>query len=145
MNSTYANNPINTPNGCTISSFNNLPYCTSTSLPFYGPRGPCCEILGRTFDESGGGYATYAGTSFSTLAPTRFSFDFAVRTSAIDGLILLYGRNTTPVNEFFWISIEIYQSQLKFHFREKPFIANNSNINASTWYHVEYQVRFFFF
>jgi hypothetical protein len=82
--------------------------------------------------------------SFSNLAPTRFSFDFAVRTSVIDSLILLYGRNTTPIDDFFWISIEIYQSYLKFRFREETFVADKTNISASTWYHVEYQVSSLF-
>ncbi|CAF4709786.1 unnamed protein product [Rotaria sp. Silwood2] len=44
---------------------------------------------------------------FPNRAPTRFSFDFATRPPIIDGLILLYGRNTTPIND-------IFGQQLKF-------------------------------
>ncbi|CAF5001185.1 unnamed protein product, partial [Rotaria sp. Silwood1] len=40
---------------------------------------------------------------------------------------------------FFWTAIEIYQSRLRFHFRDTILDATNTVLNASTWYHVEYQ------
>jgi len=136
INSTYATSFINTQVGCTTYTFNNLTSCPCTSLQSYAPLGPYCQVLGRTFNQNGGGYAVFAGTTFTDLAPTRFSFDFAIQSPIADGLILLYGRNTPPINDFFWIAIEIYQSQLRFHFRDTILIASNTILNASTWYHV---------
>jgi hypothetical protein len=142
-NSTYAINNTNLQSGCTTYSFNNAVYCPCTSVQAYAPLGPYCQVLGRTFNDNGGGYATFDGTTFSNRAPTRFAFDFAMRPPVTDGLILLYGRNTTPIDDFFWTAIEIYQSRLRFHFRNTILDATNTNLNASTWYHVEYQVSFF--
>ncbi len=140
INSIY---PVNLTNNCNRSSINNVRDCSSTSLQSYGPLGPYCEVLGRVFDGNGEGYATYAGTSFSNFAPTRFSLDFVLRSPIANGLILLYGRNVPPIDEFFWIAIEIDQLKLKFHFRDTIFIANESELNSSIWYHVEYQVNYF--
>ena len=103
------------------------------------PVGPFCQVLGRTFNENGGGYATFDGAFFSNRAPTRFAFDFAARPPLTDGLILLYGRNNTPINDFFWTSVEIFQSKLRFRFRDSILDATDNVLNASTWYHVEYQ------
>jgi hypothetical protein len=114
--------------------------CPCPSIQSLAPLGPLCQVLGRTFSENGGGYATFDGRTFSIRALTRFSFDFAVRPPLADGLILLYGRNTTPINDFFWIAVEIYQSRLRFQLRETILEATNTSLNASTWYHVEYQV-----
>ncbi|CAF3111050.1 unnamed protein product [Rotaria sp. Silwood2] len=139
LNSTYTVNLTNKPNECITSTFNNLTYCSSISLLSYGSIGPCCEILGRTFNQYGGGYAIYAGTRFSNQAPARFSFDFIVRSPIIDGLILLYGRNSRPINDFFWIAIEIYQRRLRFHFRNIIPNITKPILNPSTWYHVECQ------
>ncbi|CAF3869414.1 unnamed protein product [Adineta steineri] len=139
VNATYATSFTNTQIGCTTYSFNNLTYCPCTSLQAYAPLGPYCQVLGRTFNNNGGSYAVYDGSSFSNEAPTRFSFDFASRSPLTDGLILLYGRNTTPVNDFAWTSIEIYQSKLRFRFRDTILDAASTTLNASTWYHVEYQ------
>ncbi|CAF1461191.1 unnamed protein product, partial [Rotaria sordida] len=139
VNSTYSTNFTNTQFGCITYTFNNSTYCPCTSLQTYAPLGPYCQVLGRTFNENGGGYAVYDGRTFSNRAPTRFSFDFAVRSPITDGLILLYGRNTTPINDFFWTAIEVYQSRLRFHFRDTILDATNTVLNASTWYHVEYQ------
>ncbi|CAF0991670.1 unnamed protein product [Rotaria sp. Silwood1] len=139
INSTYTVNLINKPNECITSTFNNLTYCSSISLLSYGTIGPCCEILGRTFNENGDGYAIYAGTRFSNIAPARFSFDFILRSPIIDGLILLYGRNLPPINDFFWIAIEIYQTKLKFHFRNTKIHTDKTILNPLTWYHVECQ------
>jgi hypothetical protein len=138
-NATYSTNFTNSQIGCTTNSFNGLTYCPCTSLQAYAPLGPFCQVLGITFNANGGGYAVFPGTSFTNRAPTRFSFDFAIRAPITDGLILLYGRNTTPINDFFWTSIEIYQSKLRFRFRDTILDASSSNLNASTWYHVEYQ------
>ncbi|CAF5227893.1 unnamed protein product, partial [Rotaria magnacalcarata] len=102
-----------------------------------------CQVLGRSFNQNGGAYAVYDGTTFSNRAPTRFSFDFAVQPPLADGLILLYGRNATPVNDFFWTAVEIYQSKLRFQFRDTMLSPSDITLNASTWYHVEYQVRFY--
>ena len=96
-------------------------------------------VLGRTFIGNGDSYAVFSGTLFSNLGPTRFSFDFVGQSPLTDGLILLYGRNTMPINDFFWIAIELYQSQLRFHFRDTIFVTSSLILNASTWYHVEYQ------
>ncbi|CAF2958903.1 unnamed protein product [Rotaria sp. Silwood2] len=139
VNSTYSTNFTNIQTGCVTYSFNGLTYCPCTSLQSYGPLGPYCQVLGRTFNENGGGYAVYDGTALSNRAPTRFSFDFAIRPPVTDGLILLYGRSTIPINDFFWTAIEIYQSKLRFHFRDTILDATTTTLNASTWYHVEYQ------
>ncbi|CAF4121726.1 unnamed protein product, partial [Rotaria sp. Silwood2] len=139
VNSTYSTNFTNIQTGCVTYSFNGLTYCPCTSLQSYGPLGPYCQVLGRTFNENGGGYAVYDGTALSNRAPTRFSFDFAIRPPVTDGLILLYGRSTIPINDFFWTAIEIYQSKLRFHFRDTILDAITTTLNASTWYHVEYQ------
>ena len=144
-NSTYSTNFTNTQSGCTTYTFNNAISCPCTSLQSYAPLGPFCQVLGRTFNANGGGYATFDSTAFSNRAPTRFSFDFAARSPLTDGLILLYGKNTTLINDFFWTSIEIYQSKLRFRFRDTILDAINTNLNASTWYHVEYQVSLLFF
>ena len=136
----YTVNLTSISNDCRISTFNDLPYCLSQSSSVYGPLGPCCEVLGRTFDENGGGYAVYPGATFSNFPPARFSFDFALRLLISDGLILLYGRNSTPIDDFFWLAVEIYQSQLRFHFRDSILLADSTELNASTWYHVECQV-----
>jgi hypothetical protein len=137
-------NSIYISNECRSFTSNNLPYCPSTSSLPYGPIGPCCEILGRTFDENGGGYARYSSARFSSFAPARFSFDFALRTLIPNGLILLYGRTSPPINDFFWIAIEIYQSRLRFHFRETIIDADRSILIEATWYHIECQVNSFF-
>lgn len=142
VNATYATNFTNTQAGCTTYSFNGLTNCPCSSVQSLAPVGPFCQVLGRTFNENGGGFATFDGRAFSNRAPTRFSFDFAVRPPLTDGLILLYGRNTTLVNDFFWTAVEIYQSRLRFQFRDTILDATNTNLNASTWYHVEYQVGF---
>ncbi|CAF3379935.1 unnamed protein product [Rotaria socialis] len=139
LNSTYTVNLTNKPNECVTTTFNNLTYCSSISLLSYGPIGPCCEILGRTFDENSGGYARYAGTKFSNIAPARFSFDFIVRSQIVDSLILLYGRNSSRADDFFWIAIEIYQEKLKFHFQNQMLDADRPILNSSIWYHVECQ------
>ena len=141
VNSTYSKNFTNTQTGCTTYSFNGLTYCPCTSLQIYAPLGPYCQVLGRTFNENGGGYAVFNGSFFSNRAPTRFSFDFAIRSPVTDGLILLYGRSTPPINDFFWTAIEKYQSRLRFHFRDTILNTTSTALNASTWYHVEYQVR----
>ncbi|CAF1053785.1 unnamed protein product [Adineta ricciae] len=139
VNSTYSPNFTNTQSGCTTYSFNNFAYCPCTSLQAYAPLGPYCQVLGRTFRENGGGYAVFDGMYFSNQAPTRFSFDFALRSPVVDGLILLYGKNTTDVNGFFWTSAEIFNSKLRLRFRDQILDATNTVINASTWYHVEFQ------
>ncbi|CAF0857241.1 unnamed protein product [Adineta ricciae] len=139
VNSTYSPNFTNTQSSCTTYSFNNFTYCPCTSLQAYAPLGPYCQVLGRTFRENGGGYAVFDGMYFSNQAPTRFSFDFALRSPVVDGLILLYGKNTTDVNDFFWTSAEIFNSKLRLRFRDQILDATNTVINASTWYHVEFQ------
>lgn len=139
VNATYVTNIPTNQVGCTTYSFNNITSCPCTSLQSLAPLGPFCQVLGRSFSENGGGYAAFSGTSFSNRAPTRFSFDFALRSPVTDGLILLYGRNTPPINDFFWTAIEIYQSRLRFRFRDTILDASNNPLNASTWYHVEYQ------
>lgn len=139
VNATYATNFTNNQVGCTTYSFNGLTYCPCASLQSLAPLGPFCQVLGRTFSENGGGYAAFSGTSFSNRAPTRFSFDFALRSPVTDGLILLYGRNAPPINDFFWTAVEIFQSRVRFHFRDTLLDAINNPLNASTWYHIEYQ------
>lgn len=106
----------------------------------YGAIGPYCEILGRLFDENGQGYARYAGTNFPNVVPARFSFDFAVRPKVLDGLILLYGKTSPPIGDFFWVAIDIYNSKLRFQFRNLPFILHGTDLNSSMWYHIECQV-----
>ncbi|CAF1538150.1 unnamed protein product, partial [Rotaria sordida] len=73
VNSTYSTNFTNTQFGCITYTFNNSTYCPCTSLQTYAPLGPYCQVLGRTFNENGGGYAVYDGRTFSNRAPTRFS------------------------------------------------------------------------
>lgn len=142
LNATYSLSYQNSQAGCVTYPFNNLTYCPCTSLQSLAPLGPYCQVLGRTFSSNGGAYAVFDGASFSNRAPTRFAFDFAVQSPLSDGLILLYGRNSTPVNDFFWTAIEIYQSKLRFQFRDRMVYAADTTLNESTWYHVEYQVRF---
>lgn len=72
VNATYSTNFTNTQIGCTTYSFNNLTYCPCNSVQALAPLGPFCQVLGRTFNENGGGYAAFSGTSFSNRAPTRF-------------------------------------------------------------------------
>ena len=111
--------------------------CVNATYALYSST--TSAVLGRTFTGDGNSYAIFNGTQFSSLAPTRFSFDFIGQSPLTDGLILLYGLNTVPIDDFFWIAIELYQSQLRFHFREFTFYPSNLTLNASTWYHVEYQ------
>jgi hypothetical protein len=92
------------------------------------------------FDEGGGGYAQYSGESFSTLASAHFSFDFATRQPGVDGLILLYGKNSVPTDVFFWVAIEIHQSKLRFYFRGRPSALLGPVLKASTSYYVQCQV-----
>ncbi|CAM4780128.1 unnamed protein product [Rotaria magnacalcarata] len=139
LNSTYTVDLTNKSNECITTTFNNSTYCSSISLLSYGPIGPCCEILGRTFDENSGGYARYAGTKFSDIAPARFSFDFIVRSQIVDSLLLLYGRNSSRRDDFFWIAIEIYQEKLKFHFQNQILHTDKPILNSTIWYHVECQ------
>lgn len=113
---------------------------TRVSSP-YGPVGPCGEVLGRTFDNSGQGYAVFAGGTFSNLPPSRLSFDFLLQSPIADGLILLYGRNTTAFNDFLWMAVEVYQSTVRFQFQGGPPVVAEINLTASTWHHVEYQVN----
>lgn len=141
VNASYNVNLRNKPSGCQNAIFNNLTYCTSMLLLSYGPIGPCCEILGRTFDENAGGYARYAGTRFSHLAPARFSFDFIVRSKIVDSLIFLYGRTVPPIDDFFWIAIGIYDKKLRFHFRNIVHQVDQVILSPSIWYHVECQVN----
>ncbi len=129
---------------CVKSDYNineNIPN-DCTFLQSYAPLGPYCEVLGRSFRGSNEGYAVFVGSSFSNIAPTRFSFDFLIEEGLSNGLILLHGKNITPINDYFWIAIEIYQSKLRFHFREIIRDFSNILINSSTWYHIEYQVNF---
>ena len=113
-----------------------------TSLQNYAPLGPYCEVLGRTFNGNDGGYAVFIESSFSNIAQTRFALDFLVEKSFSNGLILLHGRNTTPINNYFWIAIEIYQSKVRFHLRGIIRGTSHILINPSIWYHIEYQVNF---
>lgn len=122
------------------SSNNNFPDCSSISSRYPGPLGPNCEVLSRIFNENGKGYAIYDSKAFSSFAPTRFSFDFILRSSISNGLILLYGTNSSSTDDFFWIAIELIQSKLKFHFRNTKLFLNDTYLNSSTWYHVECQV-----
>ncbi|CAF0872431.1 unnamed protein product [Adineta steineri] len=141
VNSNYTTSLTNTPPNCAISTYNNLSYCPLGSVSLSnGPVGSCCEILGRTFDGNDEGYAIYGSSTFSNFPPTRFSFDFLLQTTISNGLILLYGQNVSNINDFFWIAIEIVNFKLKFHFRDTKLYANNTELNASVWYHVEYQI-----
>ena len=128
------------PKDCTLPSVNNRPFCSCTSLEVYQPLGRYCQVLGRVFDEGGGGYAQYSGESFSTLASAHFSFDFATQRPDVDGLILLYGKDTAPIDDFFWIAIEIQDSKLRFHFRGQSSVRFGPVLNASTSYYVQCQV-----
>jgi hypothetical protein len=101
------------------------------------------SILGLTFTGNGDGYAVYDGVKFSNVAPTRFSFDFVVQSVPRNALILFYGGNSSLAMNAFWIAIDIYQSKLRFHFQNTPFIANVNELNNSTWYHIECQVSYF--
>ena len=114
--------------------------CSSASLlsDAISPSSPL--LLELTFDEKNLPYAEYNGTTFSTLAPTRFSFDFLVSSLPTNALVLLYGRNSIPIDEFLWIAVEILGSNLKFHFPNQQFLINDIELKSSTWYHVECQV-----
>ncbi|CAF1128287.1 unnamed protein product, partial [Didymodactylos carnosus] len=136
--STSVQPPSSLAADCITYSYNNSTYCPCTALQSYAPLGPYCEVLGRTFNANGGGYASFSGSAISNLSPTRFSFDFASRSPLRNGLLLLYGKNTPSVDDYFWTAIEIYNSQLRFHFGETISDTNRA-LNASTWYHVEYQ------
>ena len=113
-----------------------------TAYQSLAPLGPYCEALGRTFYGTSDSYAVFEGTKFSNLAPSRFSFDFAIPDSLAVGVILLYGLDTPPISDYFWIAVEIINRQLlRFHFRDSSLTFDtNTMINATTWYHVEYQV-----
>lgn len=115
--------------------------CLSASLlsDAINPSSP--PILESIFDENNARYAEYDSTTFSSRVPTRFSFDFLVTTLPTDALILLYGRNSTPIDEFFWIAIEIVGLNLKFHFHNQHSLINNIELKISTWYHIECQVN----
>jgi hypothetical protein len=140
VNTAFATTLPNNQVGCVTYPFNGNTNCPCTSLQSLAPLGPLCQVLGRTFNANGGGFAAYDGRVFSNRAPTRFAFDFAARAPLTDGLILLYGRNAPPIDDFFWTAVEIFQSKLRFHFRDTRIEASNTVLNASTWYHVEYQV-----
>jgi hypothetical protein len=101
--------------------------------------------LGLVFTGHGDGYAVYDGVKFSNIAPTRFSFDFATQSITQNALLLLYGGDLPPENNFFWIATEIFQSKLIFHFRNTTFIASETVLNNSKWYYVECQVSCFSF
>lgn len=111
--------------------------CVNATYALYNST--ASAVLGRTFTGNSNSYAVFNGTLFSNLAPTRFSFDFASQSPLTNGLILLYGLDTVPINDFFWIAIELYQSRLRFHFRDRILDTSNLVLNASTWYHIEYQ------
>lgn len=98
--------------------------------------------LEQAFGEKNNPYAEYDGTLFSSLPPTRFSFDFLVSSLPTLALVLLYGRNSAPINDFFWIAVEIVGKNLKFHFHDQSFPMNQTELNIATWYHVECQVDF---
>lgn len=99
------------------------------------------SILEQTFGERNNPYAEYDAALFSNLPPTRFSFDFQVSSLPTRALVLLYGRNSAPINDFFWIAAEIVGSQFKFHFHDQSFLMNQTILSTSTWYHVECQVN----
>ena len=134
--------PTNLPSTCLTYSFNNATYCPCTSVQSLAPLGPYCEVLGRTFNGAGGSFAVFSGTKFSNLAPARFSFEFAIPDSLSLGVILLYGVDRPPISDYFWIAVEIVDSgRLRFHFRDSTLSFDaSSTINASRWYHVEYEV-----
>jgi hypothetical protein len=136
-------NSTDVSNECHAFIFDNVACGLSTSLSSGGSTGPCGEKLVRTFNGNDGGYARFNNTKFSNFAPTRFSFDFALQKMIPDGLILLYGRTSPPINNFSWMAIEISESKLRFRFREKIINATETVLNASTWYHVECQVNSF--
>jgi hypothetical protein len=132
-------NILDSANCVESSSMVNISIPTEcSSLQKYAPLGPYCEVLGRTFNEKYGDYAVFADTS--NFDPTSFSFDFIVREPIVDGLILLYGRNTPPINDYFWIAIEIDQLKLRFQFRDIILEVANVTLNTLKWYHVDYQV-----
>ncbi|CAF1597469.1 unnamed protein product, partial [Didymodactylos carnosus] len=92
----------------------------------------------RTFTANSAGYVSFSSSAISNLSPTRFSFDFTSRSPLRDGLLLLYGKNIPAVDDYFWTAIEVYNSQLRFHFGE-TILDTKRALNASVWYHVEYQ------
>ena len=87
-----------------------------------------------------GGFAQYSGRDFSTTASAHFSFDFATQRPDVVSLILLYGRDSLPIDAFFWIAIEIQQSKLRFHFRGNSTPRLDPLILSRTSYHVQCQV-----
>ncbi|CAF5111323.1 unnamed protein product, partial [Rotaria sp. Silwood1] len=128
------------PSGCSTVPFNDAISCPCTDVQSLGPLGTYCAVLGRTFLNTGNSYAVFDGTTFSNLAPARFSFDFIVPNKSTVGLLLLYGRETPPIDDYFWLAIELIDSsRLRFHFRDYPSFDTNLMIDASKWYHVEYQ------
>ncbi|CAF1025815.1 unnamed protein product [Rotaria sordida] len=141
VNSTWRVSPqMPLPSGCSTFSFNDAIFCPCTDVQSLGPLGTYCAVLGRTFLNTGSSYAVFDGTTFSNLAPARFSFDFVVPNISTVGLLLLYGREIPPIDDYFWLAIELINSnRLRFHFRDHPFFDTNLVINASKWYHVEYQ------
>ncbi|CAF2072701.1 unnamed protein product [Rotaria magnacalcarata] len=143
VNATWTTNPPSSiQSDCITYSFNNATHCPCTSLQSLAPLGPYCEVLGLTFSSSGGGsYAVFDGTKFSNLAPARFSFDFTIQDSSTIGVILLYGLDTSPISDYFWIAVEIVSTRsLRFHFRDDTLTFDTViMINASIWYHIEYE------
>ncbi|CAF4265243.1 unnamed protein product [Rotaria magnacalcarata] len=143
VNATWTTNPPSSiQSDCITYSFNNATHCPCTSLQSLAPLGPYCEVLGLTFSSSGGGsYAVFDGTKFSNLAPARFSFDFTIPDSSTIGVILLYGLDTSPISDYFWIAVEIVSTRsLRFHFRDDTLTFDTViMINASIWYHIEYE------
>ncbi|CAF2615716.1 unnamed protein product [Rotaria sp. Silwood2] len=141
VNSTWKVSPQTPlPSGCSIFSFNDAISCPCTDVQSLRPLGTYCAVLGRTFLNTGSSYTVFDGTTFSNLAPARFSFDFVVPNTPTVGLLLLYGRETPPIDDYFWLAIELVNSnRLRFHFRDQPSFDTNLVIDASKWYHVEYQ------
>ncbi|CAF3600129.1 unnamed protein product [Rotaria sp. Silwood1] len=141
VNSTWSASPQTPlPSGCSTVPFNDAISCPCTDVQSLGPLGTYCAVLGRTFLNTGNSYAVFDGTTFSNLAPARFSFDFIVPNKSTVGLLLLYGRETPPIDDYFWLAIELIDSsRLRFHFRDYPSFDTNLMIDASKWYHVEYQ------
>ena len=113
-------------------------YTTNSAIPSMPTSN-----LGLVFTGNGNGYAVYDGVKLSNVAPTRFSFDFVTQSVTQNALLLLYGGNLPPINNVFWIAIEISQSTLIFHFRNTTFIASATTLSNSKWYHVECQVSCF--
>ncbi|CAF4080228.1 unnamed protein product [Rotaria sp. Silwood1] len=72
VNSIYLINFRNTPCRCITYPFNNLTYCPCISLQTYAPLGPYCQVLGRTFNENGGGYAVFDGEFFFNSCTNTF-------------------------------------------------------------------------